>query len=944
MEEDQKHLATANEESAGVQMAQQSTLMSRNIVFEPHLSQMTSEESVDAYGMMLYDGQVKHERQLRAAPGTAALNEMCQSGSPTSGSDLSGSDQEDYQHGSPKLELAKQITAEIKGLPLNSIDFQGTILRCQGMQLVKDLSKAKTFHQTEKELLIAIIASIFSLFPIDTLQCQNGEKSNAEALYNQNVEALEAMLRSLLLQRPCSTELLVLLECVAPWMTSGLGYERARAVKIYVFLLKFAATYPAFHVPHTFPKLGILIGQLSQCFNDPEIEIGYQAMEGMCFLYSLMQHQKGIEKDTDLLEAKQHQMLQEKLDFYDPIKPCQNITKILKEFGPFLTSIQMTELLLTAIGYLRETRIITYIASYATTSVILEHYKHKLYNQVPEIVHKIHQQLGSIHQFQGRQIMLTVISSLAHSYMAEVCGALLRCPFPMDRCASDMWRALTKTGSNFDLMVLVNILLKKLQINPNLTGNYITPLAAAAAFCKLLSLPKCSDVAFNIYPRLLMTLLVQMHYNIRHKVIRSPVFLDETESVRYIVKALKTLFLAVGCYCEFLFTEKDGLWKQLTSYEDHHRGVGMLARVLMQCTCCDRLRILYLLVPFLERGDEEHQITAMAFFIELLYMPEAKRLPDKYSLNRLNRGLVNTNPVIRALCIKGLVKMEDWPGKEIKILLPAMIKGLSGMDGRLYVETVTEIDKILAGSEGADYISSIIQSLQELFSHERESVRASAILLFGKMVKIAKKGNEMTIKYQILENLVPLLLHHQEDNPEIIENCKYSLEECFRFLGYKMPKQVAIGKAWHENEAVLDETCRCLVQKHEGNLQRFLYQGLFHTESSILSIRKASVMFLGFLVLHMDYRAGEIELNVIINSLECLMHDSEESVCIAAAQAHERVSAVLSKQEHGPHDSNMTAASEKPMRNARHHSATATGSGSANLFAVIGLWKSANKN
>lgn len=48
------------------------------------------------------------------------------------------------------------------------------------------------------------------------------------------------------------------------------------------------------------------------------------------------------------------------------------------------------------------------------------------------------------------------------------------------RCSADMWRALTKTGSNFDLIVLVNILLKKLQVNPSLTGNYIMPLAVSS--------------------------------------------------------------------------------------------------------------------------------------------------------------------------------------------------------------------------------------------------------------------------------------------------------------------------------------------------------------------------------------------------------------------------------------------------------------------------------
>lgn len=43
----------------------------------------------------------------------------------------------------------------------------------------------------------------------------------------------------------------------------------------------------------------------------------------------------------------------------------------------------------------------------------------------------------------------------------------------------------------------------------------------------------------------------------------------------------------------------------------------VLTRSMLKNNSCDLLRILYLLVPFLERGDEEHQITALAFFVEV---------------------------------------------------------------------------------------------------------------------------------------------------------------------------------------------------------------------------------------------------------------------------------------------------------------------------------------
>lgn len=38
----------------------------------------------------------------------------------------------------------------------------------------------------------------------------------------------------------------------------------------------------------------------------------------------------------------------------------------------------------------------------------------------------------------------------------------------------------------------------------------------------------------------------------------------------------------------------------------------------MNYSCQELCRILYLLIPLLERGDEKHKITATAFFVEVL--------------------------------------------------------------------------------------------------------------------------------------------------------------------------------------------------------------------------------------------------------------------------------------------------------------------------------------
>lgn len=41
------------------------------------------------------------------------------------------------------------------------------------------------------------------------------------------------------------------------------------------------------------------------------------------------------------------------------------------------------------------------------------------------------------------------------------------------------------------------------------------------------------------------------------------------------------------------------------------------ARAMVHYSCQEMCRILYLLIPLLERGDEKHKVTATAFFVEV---------------------------------------------------------------------------------------------------------------------------------------------------------------------------------------------------------------------------------------------------------------------------------------------------------------------------------------
>uniref|UniRef100_A0A8C0IUH0 Uncharacterized protein n=1 Tax=Chelonoidis abingdonii TaxID=106734 RepID=A0A8C0IUH0_CHEAB len=486
--------------------------------------------------------------------------------------------------------------------------------------------------------------------------------SSFQDLYNQSVDALEVMLRALLSEKPNPAELQNFLDHLAPWMTSKKAHERERAVRTSAMLSSphvghFMATDDRFSL--SYPRPELLIGRLALHVDDPEKEIGRQAMEGLYFLYSLMWCQKGKRGLSEL-------------------------------GGPKAPACEQLD---------------------TNPNLMMSPYRNR-----------IHAQLRAIHHSHARQVVMMALCLLARAFMEEVSTALLKCPLLLDRDAAGMWRTLAKTEAICHSHRFLNVLLNELQERPSISEDraFIIPLAAASALCEVLSVSMCTQAVTRFYPRLLMALLVQVHHTIGLSLPDSRVSRKESS------------------LHEFTSVEKEGGWELLTSSEEHHRRVGLLARAMVHYSCCELWRILYLLVPFLERGDKQHKITAMAFFVEvkvtsshLLWYP---CLPDFF-----------------CLCV----------------------------------------------------------------SQERVSVRSAAISLFGKMVKKVKRSQGLMKEEDVLDSLIPLLLHLQEGNADMAEKCKNALDECSRLLEWRLPKQVGNRKAWHNHQEDVDEICQYLVNPSE---------------------------------------------------------------------------------------------------------------------------------
>ncbi|XP_039770635.1 maestro heat-like repeat-containing protein family member 7 isoform X2 [Ornithorhynchus anatinus] len=812
--------------------------------------------------------------------------------------------------------MKKLIEAEVQNSVLSPV-FQ------ESMQILTSLSQTKpALNSWEKRELVGVcVKGVFSWSEGPSWPGLDLPNSwDVQTLPSQTLGTLAAMLEAFFLEEPSPAELQNILEVLGPWLTASRLCARAQAVACSVFLLYKALRHPLFLTHSEFPGIGLLLGRLLSRVSDPDREIGSKALDGICVLYTILELQKKPRLAIDCSRTELCESNRMVLGPYNPTSPCQNILKVVAEFGDFLGPQQVKDLLLASLEGLQdrdedgredgdqrsELLEAMHLATEVTLSSMLEWYLHRVEEVIPDMIQGIHLRLSTVHEPRAREVVLLPISLLAGSFLTEVVIALLMCPLPLDSHGAEMWRQLVAHKPSCDIRELLELLLTSLKEKP-VTGpgqESIVPLAAASGLCEVLGVHSCLGHVRRLYPQLLLALLIQVHYHIDLSLPGWVVSQHQGQlqslqalftPVCWVVKVVKSLLLRMGCRYEATLLEKQGGWDHLTLSTDHHRGVGLLARAMVQYSCQELLRFLYLLVPLLERGDHRHKVTAMAFFVELLRLQQARRIPDVYALHRLQRALEHADPVMHVLSVRGFALLIHRPRERAKVqeLLPAMVKGLAHMDGSLVVEAVANLHIILKtlgwqGASGPVYLDTVL-ILKPLFRDVRENVRSDAIELLGKVAKLPGKLSKTVLEEQLRGCLVPLLLHLQEGSPALVKRCKQTMSQCSRLMGWELPRKVNSTKPWHDHQQIVADICQFLVRTFPGSTLDFLSQSQEYTRSPLHCLRRAAVIFIGFLVPCMDTLIPNKVLAEVKEELEALRRDPEASVCIFAAQAQERI-------------------------------------------------------
>ncbi|XP_019510710.1 PREDICTED: maestro heat-like repeat-containing protein family member 7 isoform X1 [Hipposideros armiger] len=360
---------------------------------------------------------------------------------------------------------------------------------------------------------------------------------------------------------------------------------------------------------------------------------------------------------------------------------------------------------------------------------------------------------------------------------------------------------------------------------------------------------------FRLFPQLLMTLLIQVHHSIgltmSDVAIPSGLYTEQEVSsavtpLCFAIQATKTLLLRTQCKQEFHIMEKNKGWTLLAGKDCHLQGISLLANALLERNHLLACKVMYLLVPLLNRGNDKHKLTSAAFFVER---------EDIESL---------LSCILDLLC--------DTDEKIVLLAIQILLQHVRTMD--------------------SPTLTAMMRTLFSLFGDVRPDVHRFSVTLFGASIKSVKHTDKKSVENQVLDSLVPLLLYTQDENDAVAEESRRVLTTCAQFLKWKLPQAVYRKGPWYINPDEVGTISKFFGNKCKGKVN-ILAQTLMFSKNAKLPIRRAAVLLVGLFAKYMDHHeVGMKGTDWIQDDLRNLLNDPEPSLRIIASQALHRVQKV----------------------------------------------------
>ncbi|KAM5212204.1 maestro heat-like repeat family member 5 [Hipposideros larvatus] len=788
--------------------------------------------------------------------------------------------------------------------------------REQTIHIISSLCKLRPALDSEKKsrLLSICLHSVLALPLLDVLEkhaCLFLEPPNVQTLYSKTSEALDKMLQTFITQNPTADELQFLLSHLYTWLASEKAHERQRAAHACTALLKFLTHNHYLDPKEDFKQIGQLMGVLGILCQDPDRATQLSSLQGLGHLYQLLLRHRGALRVEALVPKQLFQASEDEDPLWssgdqkDTLPTPQKVafpkdrifqlgsSQVIKEVMKHLTVAELTDVTQTAIDGLDSSSTFHVQAAANMLFTVVQEHGAKL-ETVANLGRAIHLQLRCGRVPQAQEKALRAITLLARTHTAELVATFLDVSVPLNSHAFQLWRALG-AEQHVSCRVLV-ALLALLQERPLPIGaddsspqpeekTYLRSLAAMNILHELQITREFEKAMQEAYPQLLLAFLAQIHYMLELSLPTGPQPGQQAPEAatpspqRTSLEALKSLLTSMGHWQDFAHLELQGAWELFSTIHTYPQGVSLLARAMVQNHCQQIQEVLVQLLPTLRSQEERERKVAILMLTEFLYSPALLEVLSKQdTLNVLTQSLRDPSPEVRVLSLPGLRNVLFHPekGSLLRGQLPLLLNGFFQKNEpavELIMGTVSDVLHRLGTCGVGVQCLSVAINARSFFDDERDRIRAAAMALFGDLVATMAGKEPSSLRTQVCQSMVPLLLHLKDRCPAVITQAKFAFYRCAVLLHWPLQHTLFCSLAWERSVSARHFLWTCLMTHSQEKLSIHLAQALSHLHSPHHHIRTWAALFIGYTICYHSQAVSQMLNDADRKLLLCTFED-----------------------------------------------------------------------
>ncbi|KAM4752001.1 maestro heat-like repeat-containing protein family member 7 [Cyanocitta cristata] len=425
--------------------------------------------------------------------------------------------------------------------------------------------------------------------------------------------------------------------------------------------------------------------------------------------------------------------------------------------------------------------------------------------QVPAMVRKIHQRLGS-HVTVDARLPINVLR-LAEEHPADVVLTLLRCAPSCDRAATMMWRLIGLSGSTLEkvlptlLCVMEDWPLNSLSTSDG-DDTPVFALAATLALWVIVQVPRCHE-AMNLYSSRIFVALLS------HVVITTQQMPEEvdhfwracweehrlpTNPNRFAVQAMKALLCRLRCDNEVVAMGRKRGWDTLLCADTQHYAVGLLAREMRRVSLPMCSGIALCLLGLLSREEPRWDLPFLAFLVEVLDCLDLRECGDSV-LEMMSRYLLSECRQRCRLALRGLVVLSKDPAmaRRMGSLSQQLVELLGDEDGEVVRMSLSVFMNVLENKDilvSSTTAPKLAEALLPLFENDNGHVQLLSIHLFSKVMELVVDEGKKPLKTIVNQSLYPLVIYWDDENWHVAKASRETLICAAKFLKRRDLKQL----------------------------------------------------------------------------------------------------------------------------------------------------------